>query len=119
MGVTRIDGIDMTTALAVISETGTDMKRFKTAGHFASWLGLGPGTKITGGKVMSSKTKRLANRAAQTLRLAAAACAPANRLWALINGGCARECGIQRALDVPRPSTCSVGICSAEKWCEC
>ena len=71
--LTRIDGIDVTTALAVISETGADMTRFKTAGHFASWLGLCPGTKITGGKIMSSKTKRVANRAAQALRLAAAA----------------------------------------------
>jgi transposase len=41
--------------------------------HFASWLGLCPGTKITGGKVLSGKTKRCANRAAQALRLAAAA----------------------------------------------
>ncbi len=65
--------IDVTTALAVISETGTDMSRFPTAGHFASWLGLCPGTKITGGVVMSGKTRRVANRAAQALRLAAAA----------------------------------------------
>ena len=71
--LTRIDGIDVTTALAVISETGADMSRFPTEGHFASWLGLCPGTKITGGKVMSGKTKRCANRAAQALRLAAAA----------------------------------------------
>jgi transposase len=40
---------------------------------FTSWLGLCPGTKITGGKVMSGKTQQLANRAAQALRLAAAA----------------------------------------------
>jgi transposase len=71
--LTRIDGLDVTTALAVISETGTDMSRFPDDGHFASWMGLCPGTKITGGKVMSSKTKRCANRAAQALRLAAAA----------------------------------------------
>ncbi len=71
--LTRIDGIDVTTALAVISETGTDMSRFPTAGHFASWLGLCPGTRITGGVVMSGKTRRVANRAAQALRLAAAA----------------------------------------------
>ena len=71
--LTRIDGIDVTTALAVISETGADMSRFPTVGHFASWLGLCPGTKITGGIVMSGKTKRVANRAAQALRLAAAA----------------------------------------------
>ena len=57
--LTRIDGIDVTTALAVISETGADMSRFPTAGHFASWLGLCPGTKITGGKVMSGKTRAM------------------------------------------------------------
>jgi transposase len=71
--LTRIDGIDVTTAMAVISETGADMSRFPTVGHFASWLGLCPGTKITGGKVMSGKTKRCANHATQALRLAAAA----------------------------------------------
>ena len=71
--LTRIDGIDVSTALAVISEAGADMSRFPTAGHFASWMGLCPGTKITGGKVLSGRTKRCANRAAQALRLAAAA----------------------------------------------
>jgi transposase len=71
--LTRIDGINVTTALAVISEVGTDMSRFPSDKHFASWLGLCPGTKITGGKVMNGKTKRSANRAAQALRLAASA----------------------------------------------
>ena len=71
--LTRIDGIDVTTALAVVSETGADLSRFPSVRHFTSWLGLCPGTKITGGKVMSGKTKRVANRAAQALRLAAAA----------------------------------------------
>ncbi len=71
--LTRIDGIDVTTALVVVSEVGADMSRFPSDKHFASWLGLCPGTKITGGKVMSGKTKRCANRAAQALRLAAAA----------------------------------------------
>ena len=71
--LTRIDGIDVTTALAVVSEIGTEMSRFPTVKHFTSWLGLCPGTKITGGKVMSGKTKRVVNRAAQALRLAAAA----------------------------------------------
>jgi transposase len=71
--LTRIDGIDVTTALAVVSEIGVDMSRFPTVKHFTSWLGLCPGTKITGGKLLSGKTKRCANRAAQALRLAAAA----------------------------------------------
>ena len=71
--LTRIDGIDVTTALAVVSEVGADLSKFPSDKHFASWLGLCPGTMITGGKVMSGKTKRCANRAAQALRLAAAA----------------------------------------------
>jgi hypothetical protein len=71
--LTRIDGVDVTTALAVVSEVGADMARFPSVRHFTSWLGLCPGTKITGGKVMSGKTKRVVNRAAQALRLAAAA----------------------------------------------
>ena len=37
--LTRIDGVDVTTALAVVSETGTDMNKFPSDKHFASWLG--------------------------------------------------------------------------------
>ena len=48
------------------------MTRFAKVGHFTRWLGLCPGTRITGGKVVSGKTRRVANRAAQALRLAAA-----------------------------------------------
>lgn len=71
--LTRIDGIDVTTAMTVISEIGVDMSRFKTVKHFTSWLGLCPGTKISGGKVLGKASKRSANRAAQALKLAAAA----------------------------------------------
>ncbi len=71
--LTRIDGIDVSTALIVLSEIGADLSRFPTDKHFTSWMGVCPGTKITGGKVMSGKTKRCANRAAQALRMAAAA----------------------------------------------
>jgi len=73
MDLTRIDGIDVTTVLVVISEVGADLSKFPDHKHFASWLGLCPGTKITGGKVMSGKTARMANRATQALKLAAAA----------------------------------------------
>ena len=71
--LTRIDGIDVTTALAVVSETGADLSRFPSSKHFASWMGLAPGTKISGGKLLSGRTLPCANRAAQALRLAAAA----------------------------------------------
>jgi transposase len=69
--LTKIDGIDTSTALKVLAETGTDMSRFKSSKHFASWLGLSPGTKISGGKVLSSTTKPVANKAAAALRMAA------------------------------------------------
>lgn len=70
--LTRINGLNPITALKVIAEVGPDLSRFKTAKHFASWLGLCPGTKISGGKVLSGTSKRSTNRAAQALRLAAA-----------------------------------------------
>ena len=69
--LTRIDGVDAFTALKVVSEIGTDMTRWPSAKHFASWLGLSPNNRITGGKVISSKIKASANRAAFALRLAA------------------------------------------------
>jgi hypothetical protein len=69
--LTRIDGIDTNSALKIIAEIGTDMSRWQSDKHFASWLGLCPGTKISGGKVLSTKSKRVANRAAATLRMAA------------------------------------------------
>ena len=69
--LTRIDGVDAYTALKVISEIGADMTKWPSAKHFASWLGLSPNNRITGGKVISSKAKPSANRAAAALRLAA------------------------------------------------
>jgi transposase len=71
--LTTIDGIDTTTALKVIAEIGPDMSRFKSAKHFASWLGLCPGTKISGGKLLSGVTKRNPNRVSQALKMAAIA----------------------------------------------
>ena len=71
MDLTRIDGVDDHTALKVVSEIGLDMSRWPTAGHFASWLGLSPNNRITGGKIIGSRTAPSANRAATALRLAA------------------------------------------------
>ena len=67
----RINSVDAYTALKVIGEVGTDMTKWPTAKHFASWLGLSPNNRITGGRVISSRTKPSANRAAKALRLAA------------------------------------------------
>ena len=70
--LTRIDGIESVTALTLLGEIGTDMSRWRTVKHFTSWLGLCPGTKVSGGKVLGSKSKPTANRAASALRMAAA-----------------------------------------------
>lgn len=69
--ISRINGISTNTALKVIAEIGIDMSRWKTEKHFTSWLGVCPGSKISGGKVLSSATKPVANRAAAALRMAA------------------------------------------------
>jgi transposase len=69
--LTAVDGIDSLSALKIISEIGFDMSRWPTDKHFGSWLGLCPGSKVSGGKVISSKTKKCANHAAHALRLAA------------------------------------------------
>jgi transposase len=68
--LSSINGISTNTALKIIAEIGTDMNRWKTVKHFTSWLGLCPGSKISGGKVLSSATKPVANRAAAALRMA-------------------------------------------------
>ena len=68
--LTQIDGVDGFTALKVVSVIGTDMTKWPTAKHFASWLGLSPDNKVTGGKIISSRTKASANRAAAALRMA-------------------------------------------------
>ena len=69
--LTLIAGLQVLTILTVISECGVDLSRFPTARHFASWLGLSPGTNKTGGRVVSAKSRRTTNRAATALRLAA------------------------------------------------
>ena len=69
--LTKIPGIDGNTALKLIGEIGLDMSCWKSAQHFSSWLGLSPENKVSGGKRLSSKTKPTANRASQTLRIAA------------------------------------------------
>jgi hypothetical protein len=70
--LTTIEGIDDTTALIVISEVGLDMRRWPTVKHCTSWLGLCPHQQVSGGKVLSRRTKSSANRVATALRLGAA-----------------------------------------------
>ena len=70
--LTSIDGIGEETAQLILSELGPDLRSsFKTDKHFSSYLGLCPGTKISGGKVLKRKSRKVAHRVATALRLAA------------------------------------------------
>jgi len=66
-----IPGISEVTALGFISEVGVDMSKWNSGKQFAAWLNLTPNTKITGGKIISSKMMKKNNKAGQYLRQAA------------------------------------------------
>ena len=69
--LTTIDGISVITAQTILAEIGTDMSRFPSEQAFVSWLGLTPSRDISGGKVIRMVPRKVANRAAQALRMAA------------------------------------------------
>jgi transposase len=71
--LTQIHGLGPYLALKLVAECGTSLTAWPSAKHFTSWLCLAPGNKISGGKVLSTKTRRSNNRAAALLRLAAVA----------------------------------------------
>jgi len=71
--LSQIDGIGPYNALRLLSEIGTDMTRWPTVKHFTSWLTLAPQNRISGGRLLSSRTQPSANRAATILRMAAMA----------------------------------------------
>jgi transposase len=69
--LTQIHGIGPYLAVRLVAECGTDLGRWPSAKHFTSWLTLSPGCKVSGGKVLSSHTRKTTNRVAALLRLAA------------------------------------------------
>ena len=69
--VTEVFGISELSELTILSEVGRDMSKWKTEHHFTSWLGLAPNTKISGGKVISSRIKKKKHHAGQAFRIAA------------------------------------------------
>ncbi len=69
--LSQIDGIGPYNAVRLLSEIGTDMTRWPTEKHFTAWLTLAPQNKISGGRLLSSRTQPSKNRAAAILRLAA------------------------------------------------
>lgn len=53
-----IPGVDRKTAQVILAELGSDMSRFPTAGHAASWAGLVPGKQESAGRNASARTTK-------------------------------------------------------------
>ena len=66
--LTAIPTVGVETALTVAAEVGADLSRFATVAHFCSWLGLAPGTRISGDKRLGGPSARQTNRVGQALR---------------------------------------------------
>ena len=58
----QVNGIDVNVAQTVIAEVGVDLREFPSERNFASWLGLSPTNETSGGKVLSRRTRHVANR---------------------------------------------------------
>jgi|SRR5579862_2498084 len=69
--LTAVPGISSLTAHTILTEVGSDLSRFPNAAAFASWLGLCPDNRISGGKILSVATRKVKNRVATALRMAA------------------------------------------------
>jgi transposase len=69
--LTAVDGVNVQTAYTFLSEVGPDLSKFASADHFASWMGLCPDNRKTGGRQIGVATRAVANRLATALRMAA------------------------------------------------
>ena len=69
--ITQVEGLSENTILDIVGEVGTDLRKWKSAKHFCSWLGLAPSPQISGGKVLKQFRKRMQSRATQAFRTAA------------------------------------------------
>ena len=69
--LTAIPTVGVETALTIAAEIGADLSRFPSSAHFCSWLGLAPGTRISGDKRLGGPPARQTNRVGQALRMAA------------------------------------------------
>jgi transposase len=65
--LTQVPGLQTMTASAFLSEVGPSVERFPSPKHFASWLGLCPDNRITGGRVLSCATRDVKSRTAYAL----------------------------------------------------
>jgi len=69
--LTAVPGISALTAHVLLTEVGPDLSAFRNEAAFSSWMGLCPDNRVSGGKLLSSRTRKVNSRAAKALRMAA------------------------------------------------
>ena len=69
--LTSIDGINIISALTIVSEVGTDLSGFPDEDRFASWLGLTGNHPLSGGKRVKGAKRKVKSRVAAVLRMGA------------------------------------------------
>lgn len=72
--LSAVPGVSGGVLCVLMSEIGTGTHRrekFRSAEAFASWLGLCPDNRISGGRILKAGTRKVTNRLANILRLAA------------------------------------------------
>lgn len=96
--LTTVEGFEVLTVIGLLGECGTDLSSFPSDKHFASWLGLAPNHRITGGKVRSRHTRQVSSGAALIFRLAAQSlCRSRSGLGAFLRSVAARR-GMPKAI---------------------
>ena len=98
--LTQVPGLETLSVHTLLSEVGPDLSAFPHEGEFSSWLGLCPNRRITGGRVLSSRTRKVRQRLAHACAWPRSRCTTASPVWANSTGVCAPN----TALPKPSPS---------------
>ncbi|PYU65247.1 MAG: hypothetical protein DMG49_24695 [Acidobacteria bacterium] len=69
--LTRIDGIDVMTAMTILSEVGWDINKWETEDQFVSWLRLCPDNRTSGDKIVGKGRLPTKNRVSIALKMEA------------------------------------------------
>ena len=96
--IDTIPGVARTTTQVIVSEIGTDMSRFPSAGHLCAWAGVAPGNNESAGKRLSGKTRDGNKTLTSALVQAAHAAAHTNSYIAALYHRIAARRGKKRAL---------------------
>jgi DNA-binding protein YbaB len=96
--LTEVFGITDTNAVEIISEIGFNMNKWPTSKHFTAWLNLAPNNRVSGGKMLSSRTQRRKNKAGQIFKMAAFAVQRSKNWLAIFYHRLKAKCGTARAI---------------------